>query len=445
MSLHSISSRRIKKAVFVLLGVIVVSISSGCATNVSHYQQIEQSLVNENHEKVIQLLEKAREKGSYEEKDRVLYSLELGLAQHYAGLYEDSNNRLSRADQYIDDLYTKSISNMGYSFLTNSSQLPYRGEPHENIYLNAFKAFNYAQIGKPQDVFVEVRKLDNKLGRMETEFKRMAEDYKQSAVSSLGEDFAPPDDKASFEAGETKFHTSALGRYLGYVMYLTERDQDDARIDLNKMREAFQNQPGIYNFDFPDIPESVDVPSGKARVNVFALLGRGPIKKQKTVRAQYKDVYVKWVYPVLQERGTSIDRVVVERNGRRVAQLDEIEDINRVSKAIFEVKQPIIKAYNFVRALSKALAAREARQNSNTGLVGFAASVAAQEFTENADLRTTRLLPGEVHVGHFTVPDGELVDLTVNYYADGKRVDSRKIKQKFHRGKPNFLEVVNFK
>lgn len=414
---------------------------NGCATKTSHYHPIEKNAEQRNYSKTVDLVKK--QKGdAYEKKDRVLYSLELGLAYHYAEQYEQSNERFSRADQYIDELFTKSISNMGYSFLTNSTELPYRGEPHENIYLNAFKALNYANMEDNQGASVEVRKLDNKLGRMETRFKRMAEDYQSSAISSLS-DTSVLGDKGNFEAGENKFHTSAFGRYLGYISYLSQADLDDARIDLEKIDEAFANQPNIYDFDAPDLPREPIRDRSKARVNALALLGKGPKKVQETKRLQHEGLYVKWAYPELKKRGTSIDRVTISRNGNRLATLQKLEDVNEVSEAVFNVKKPIIMTYNFVRALSKALATREASEEAGDARLGAIASIAAQEFTENADLRTTRLLPGEIHVGNFTVPADESVQLRVAYYSDGQKVSQNMIRRTFQHGDLNILEAHN--
>lgn len=424
-----------------VLGAILVL--SGCATKTSHYGPIEKNTENKNYSKAVDMVKEEKGK-AYEEKDRVLYSLELGLAYHYAEQYDESNERLSRADEYIDELFTKSISNMGYSFLTNSTELPYRGEPHENIYLNAFKALNYANMEDDQEASVEVRKLDNKLGRMETRFKRMAEDYQNSAISAIS-DTAVLGDRGNFEAGENKFHTSAFGRYLGYISYLSQADLDDARIDLEKIDEAFANQPSIYNFDAPDLPREPVRDRSKARVNALALLGKGPKKVQETKRLQHEGVYVKWAYPELKKRGTSIDRVTVSRNGNRLATLQKLEDVNEVSEAVFNVKKPIIMTYNFVRALSKALATREVSEESGNAAIGAVASIATQEFTENADLRTTRLLPGEIHVGDFTVPSDKPVELRVAYYSNAQKVSEYTIKKKFQHGNLNILEVHNLK
>lgn len=427
-----------------LIALLVSSlvVLGGCATKTSHYEPIEKNAEQRKFSKTVDLVKKEKG-GAYEEKDRVLYSLELGLAYHYANQYESSNDRLARADEYMDELFTKSLSNMGYSFLTNSTELPYRGEPHENIYLNTIKALNYSNMDDNQAVGVEVRKLDNKLGRMETRFKRMAEDYQESTLSTLS-DTSLMGEKTKFEAGENKFHTSAFGRYLGYISYLSQDDLDDARIDLEKINEAFANQPGIYNFEAPDLPRKPVRDPDRARVHAITLLGKGPKKVQETKRLTYKDIYVKWAYPVLKKRGTTIDRVSVRRNGQEVATLQKLEDVNEVSEAIFNVKKPIIMTYNFVRALSKALATREAAEESGNQLAGVAASIATQEFTENADLRVTRLLPGEVHVGHFTVPEGEPVQLKVAYYSNGKKVSDDTIQKTFEHGGLNVLETYNY-
>ncbi len=239
-----------------------------------------------------------------------------------------------------------------------------------------------------------------------------------------------------------KFHSSALGRYLGYVSYLSQDDVDDARIDLNKMNEAFNNQPDIYDFDMPDLPREPIRDSSEARVNTIALLGKGPIKEQKEKRIEYENYQVKWVYPELKKRGTTIDKVVVKRKGNTLDSLEKLEDVNEVSEAVFNVKKPIIMTYNFVRALSKELATEQISENASP-LAGFVASVATQEFTENADLRTTRLLPGEVHVGHFTVPSGKQVRLKVMFYSDGEQIASETVKRTFQHGDLNFLEVKN--
>jgi hypothetical protein len=422
----------------------ILVLLSGCATNLSQYGPIERSLQNRDYKKTVDLIQDAKSV-NFEKKDRVLYSLELGLAQHYADLYKESNHRLTLADGYIDELYTKSISNMGYSFLTNSTELPYRGEPYENIYLNAFKSLNYAHLQKPQAVFVEIRKIQNKLNVMERRFKQMAQEYEESALSSLNDTSVLKRKNASFQAGESRFYSSALGHYLSYLMYLNQGELDDARIDLNNLREAFKNQPGIYNFELPDLPRDPSVDSDKARVNVFALLGQGPIKIQEGVRVRYKDHYVKWVYPELIKRGTKITRVVVSRQNEQLATLDKLEDVNRVSKAVFEVKEPIIKAYNFVRAVSKSIVTNELVKNTDNPILATLAKVTSQEFTENADLRTTRLLPGEIHVGHVTVPAQQPITLTFHYYSNGQRIAEETVTRTFHNDALNFVEIENFK
>ncbi len=375
-----------------------------------------------------------------------MYSLEKGLALHYAGLYERSNERFALADEYITELYTRRISDLGFSFLTNDNELPYPGEPYEDIYLNVFKALNFAALRDPQAVFVEVRILDEKLSFMERRYKDLAESYRSGAAGELGEelDMETAREEQDFNPGQTQFHSSALGRYLGFITRLQLGDDDGARIDLEKMQEAFLNQPEIYNFDFPNLPALADPPAHKARVHFLAALGKGPEKYEVRDRIQYGDLYITIAFPRLQKRGTSISRVEILKNGETVTQLEKLEDVNQVAENVFQLHQPLIHAKALVRGLGKALIGREARaQTGNLFLELLILGV--QEATEQADLRTTRLLPGQFHAGYHHVPAGEEVNFTVNYYSDGSIIKSETITRTFAKNELNLVRLQSFK
>ncbi len=419
---------------------------SGCAPSLDHYEPIYESLHQGEYEEVIRILEEAREENRYEYKDRVLYSLEKGLALHYAGLFERSNERFALADEYITELYTRRISEVGFSFLTNDNDLPYPGEPYEDIYLNVFKALNFAALRDPQAVFVEVRKLDEKLSYMERRFRDLAESYSSGAAGELGEDIdmeAAREEK-DFQPEQTQFHSSALGRYLGFITRLQLGEKDGARIDLENMQQAFLNQPAIYNFDFPELPSLNEPPRGQTRVHFLAALGKGPEKYQVEDRISYKDLYITIAYPRLQKRGTSITKVEILKNGNTAATLEKLEDVNLVAENVFQLHQPLIHAKALVRGIGKALISREARaQTDNPFLQLFILGL--QEATEQADLRTTRLLPGEFHVGYHTVPTGEEITYTARYYADGSLIKSETITKTFSRNDLNLVRLQSFK
>ncbi|MGM0381320.1 MAG: COG3014 family protein [bacterium] len=430
--------------------LLIFLILTGCATPLKHYEKIDSSLTRGNYSQPISLLKKAREKGNYEKKDRVLYYLELGIANHYAGNYKKSNQLLDNAERSMQELFTKSVSNIGKSLLTNDNELPYRGEPYEEIYVNFFKSLNYARMNDPSASRVEIRKIYEKLKNMERKYKTEAEEYKEAVSSGdlISEDAQKAlDDRAeNLETADLKFHNSALGRYMGYSMYLSEQDWDDAEIDLRKTKEAFMNQPGIYNFDPPSVLEATSPPRGKAPVHVFALLGRGPVKTQHTLRIPVsKDVgEVKLALPEMKERGTNINKVKLYKNDQLVAELQKLEDINRVAKAVFEMKKSLTVFKTLVRVTVKEFATAKAREQAD-GSAGLALALAGEiykEVSEQADLRTSRLLPGEVHVRSFYLPTGKHT-LTAKYISKGKTIHSETIPVTVKNDSLNFVELVN--
>ncbi len=438
-----------KKAFVCLLFPLLLFLPA-CGTSLKHYKSIDKSLHSGDYNQPIKVLKKAREKGSYEKKDRVLYYLELGMANHYAGNYKKSIEQLDEAEHAMQELFTKSISNIGKSLLTNDNELPYRGEPYEDIYINFFKALNYAHLGDQSAAKVEIRKVYEKLSNMERKFERQASSY-QEAVST-GDLVNPKAKKAlkdrasNLETANLNFHNSALGRYMGYSMYMSEQDWDDARIDMKKIKEAFMNQPEIYNFDPPKLLKTTSPPRGKGVVHAFALLGQGPVKIQETTRIKVSDDVgqVKLALPEMKMRGTDIDRVRIYNNGRQVTELEKIENINRVAKAVFEMKEPLILFKTLLRVTVKEFATDKASDQAS-GSAGLALAIAGEiykEVSEQADLRTCHLLPGQVNVKSFYLPTGNH-KLTAKYYSNGQVVDVRKITMKVKPDSLNLLELVN--
>lgn len=419
---------------------------SGCSTAVEHYQPIYDSLEKEQYKETVKLLEQARQADKYQYKDRVLYSIEKGLALHYAGLHKQSNERLSLADQYITELYTRRISKIGFSFLINDNELPYPGEPYEDIYINVFKALNYAELGDRQAVFVETRKLDNKLSYMENRYRDLAENYNSGAEEELEKDLDMKSiqKNENFKPRETRFHSSALGHYLGFITRLQLEEKDDARIDLEKLKKSFSEQPDIYNFDLPDLPSIREVPAGKTRVHFLASLGKGPKKYQVNDRLRYKDLYVTIAYPKLKKRGTSISKVEITREGKTVTTLKKLEDVNKIAQNVFKLHQPLIQMKSFIRGIGKAIVSKKARSQTDNFLLQLLI-LGLQEATEQADLRTTRLLPGEFHVGYLTVPAHEEISLTAHFYSNNKLIKEKSISKTFQPGNINLVCLKSFK
>jgi len=436
------------KKVFILsLLICFVAFSFGCSTSLKHYKPIEESLENNEFKKAPDLIKKAREEGNYSKKDRVLYYLDLGLANHYAGNFKQSNQNLETAERYIQELYTKSITKGGISLLTNNNQLPYYGEEYENIYINVFKAMNYEMLNKTSAAFVEIRDMYEKLEYMEQKYQQKAEMYK----NNLNEDKYRSVKNIANKNNESlaiksNFSNSALGRYFNYAMYSSNNEWDEANIDLRKLKLAFNTQPDIYNFNLPtNLIEKSSDDTRKNLVHAIALLGKGPVKKQIDIRLLLPNMgYMKFVIPEIKSRSTNISKVKLFKNEEPLVDLEKIEDVNRVASAVFQTKRPLIIFKNIARSILKGIGANVASDSTDKNARAFVrlASIIYTEFSEQADLRTSRLLPGEFHIASFYLPRGKN-ELTVKYYSHNEVVSSEIIRFHVSPGGFNLLELIN--
>lgn len=383
----------------------------------------------------------------YKEKDRVLYYLDLGMLYHWAGEFELSNEALDKAESGIEELFTKSVSKALASGVLNDNALDYAGEDYEDIYVNVFKALNYIALGDDEAAFVEIRRVQIKLDLLEDKYKELVDQYNSSAEA-----------EGELEYRENRFHNDVLTRYLSLLLYRAEGSFDDAGIDLAAMNEAWISQQHLYRFDKPEFP-TINPPEEKALVNVMAFSGLGPVKLADTLYLQsgpgiifiamtgQDDEYVnnllgfnfliipglepgmhfKIQFPRLVRRGTDADRLVLKLDGREVAELDLLEEMDVIAREGFLLKQPLTVGKTIIRATLKTVAKEVGKQALNDSmadqgaggffvalLAGIAADVAV-DATENADLRISHFFPSHARVAEVAVDPG-IYHVTVEYW-----------------------------
>ncbi|MFH0733930.1 MAG: hypothetical protein V1773_05450 [bacterium] len=404
---------------------------SGCGsmkTSKNHYKRIDDYFCKRNFDSAATVLITSKLE-NYGEKDRVLYWLDLGLLYHYQGDCVQSNLMLENAEKAIEDLYTSSISKGAASMLLNDNALDYSGEDYEDIYLNVFKSLNYLKLNKFDESFVEVRRINNKLILLEDKYKKVADNYNSSE-----------DAKAEFKTGESKFHNSALGRYLSLLLYRAEGDMDGARIDKEKYDEAFTNQAGIYDFPQPVI-DSLLIIGGLAKVNFISLTGKGPEKfarelivhTDKDIIIIYysdgkeekkldaiawpgveKGIHFKLSLPYMEKTPTHACKIVIEVDGKDTLDLEKVESIENAAQETYKLKEPIIYLKTITRTIIKAIlnesANKELDKSTGGGLFGSltrAVTGAVVDATENADLRLSRYFPSTASVGEIELEPGD--------------------------------------
>lgn len=417
------------------LGVAIGAfwLAAGCssvATQKGFYEPIAAELRAGNFDAAVAGIETARLKKKFKDKDRFLYLMDAGLANHYARRFDSSNTRLSGAENAADELFTKSISRAAVSLLLNDNFLEYAGEDYEVLYANIIKALNYIALDQPEDALVEIRRSDEKLSLLDRKYRDAADALnRQTAIDSS----APA---IPYEAADIRFQNDALARYLGLHVYAAQGKMDDARIDHELMLKAFADQPNIYPFPPPPV---IYRSENNAVLSAVAMVGLSPVKEALNLRLrtdkdldlvqiiydspdstgpQYgqfalpisEDYYFKLSIPQIVPRPSIIEAVRITASDGTSGTLYLLEDIGRVAQETFEAKRTMIYIKTVMRALAKGLTTHKAKEKADDGKAGgwlkkLAMDIAA-DISENADLRCSRLLPGRVFVGDFEIAPG---------------------------------------
>jgi uncharacterized protein len=411
------------------LGLLSAFIISGCgavATRTKFYKPITAELNAGNYTKAAAEFDKAK----FDNKDRFLYYIDSGALYFYASEFDSSNIRLTAAENASEDLFTKSITRAATSMLLNDNILEYAGEDYEILYSNLIKALNYLALKKFDDAFVEIRRADLKLSLLEQKYQNAAEELNRGEVSDTTEV------KINYKAGDVRFNNDAFARYLSMHLYAADGKWDDARIDYDKLQEAFKSQPNLYDFNMPEVTYSSD---SNAVVSVVGLIGLCPVKEALNLRIRTDkdlglvqvlytdsknndveygnlplpvsaDYYFKFAIPQIVPRQSAVSSVRIWANDRALGELGLLEDVSKIAIETFEAKKGLIYLRSVGRAVAKGLATHKLKQKVDTG--GFegwlkkAAVDVGSDITENADLRCARFLPGRILARDFMLPPG---------------------------------------
>ncbi|MDR2798774.1 MAG: hypothetical protein LBB80_10580 [Treponema sp.] len=417
-----------------------------CATG-NPYLKIDAAVDQGDHQTGIAILEKDK-KAIYRDKDAILYYLDKGMLTHYAENYNDSTQLLQEGERAIEEAFTKSITMEIGSYLLNDKTKEYDGEDYEDIYINVFNALNYYHNHKMEDALVEIRRMNNKLRSLASKYGELRTNLQQKALAEGGT--VPPNPESSVQ-----FSDSALARYLGMLFYRAIGNYDDARIDGEQLKVAFVNAPSVYAYPLPpSLDEELEIPPGKARLNVLGFSGLSPIKTEEVMRIPLPDFrYIKIALPVMTSRPSQVHKIeVVFDNGNRF-DLALLEDMEAVARETFKEKVNLIYLKAVIRATvkgvtSSVLDAAAEETDGGTSLLFNILSLGTQVFaeaSEQADLRLSRYFPAKAYVGGITLDPGTYSFTTHYYGASGGRIASFDHTVTVREDQLNLVEVVCLK
>jgi hypothetical protein len=175
-------------------------------------ESIAKSTAVVNYQSSIDNVEKKKKK-LYNQEDAFLLEFDLGLLCHYNQNYEQSIKHLAAAEQILEELYARSITNEATAIMTNDNVRPYRSYPFEIQWLYNIQILNYLALGDIDGAAIEARRA-------------------QLAIHSLQE--------------KDKFNESGALQYLRALAferqsYSFRNSEDDARIAYEYAKKNFEN------------------------------------------------------------------------------------------------------------------------------------------------------------------------------------------------------------
>jgi uncharacterized protein len=433
-----------------LVTAVLILTLTGCSSSNSRYLLVDKSLLASDYRQADAIIQKAEDE--YGAKSRVLYGMDRGMTLQLAGEYEQSNEVLEKAEDEIDRLYTRSIRTESFAFMTNDTSLPYEGEPYEQVMINVLKALNYASLDRWQDALVEARRIDHRLNVLADRTKEKAayrDDGFARYLSGILYESAGDINNAfvAYRKAYETFDAARAWSRTGVPVQL--------RADLLRTADALHLSQEFteYHQLFPDTPwKTIEEQQHLAQVLVISYNGRAPLKED-----QFLDLPVSMdaLQLVLLNRGftsgnrqqqRAADSVLYGLNGRvvRVALPKIVPQKTQVPvdtvSLIPEQGTPVIVrtelAQNVTALADKALSERMAgiavkavaraafkyslAEGATRGTqhavggdagpwVALAVSLLTKGFavaSEEADKRSWRTLPDEIHVARTWVSPG---------------------------------------
>jgi len=409
---------------------------------------------------------------AFGKKNRLLYLLNMGALQHYAGNFEESNRFFQEAYDLADELYTKSITTE-IAGTVSPNVRPYYGEDYERVMISTFMALNYFKLGLLEDALVEARKIDKDLELLTSKYE-----------------------------GKNKYKNDAFSRYLAGMIQEAGGELNDAFISYVQAYEAYREYEKMFGFRVPDQlkrdilrlaavlrfsdkyeyflkefggeyqPAGPPV-RGEGEVVVIAFTGLAPLKEELSIKHtgvddEGKTHTLELQIPVLVERPSSIDGVRVklraaadetgsapegesgegsDKSGDTDTAASEGEvdsstrrfrlsqhaflaqDIVAIAKKNMDDKRPWLIMRAWTAALARLAASEKLKEKAKGesfwgNVVKGALIDSALENVTRADIRCWRTIPGRIYVSRFRLPKGSY-DLCTEFLDSGGNCLSR--------------------
>ncbi len=194
-----------------LIGISLFFVLNGCATYQSRVLPAREKIVSGQCEAGLKLLSDLSEK---EDGDQLVHLMEYGTALQICKDYKKSNSIFLKADKLSEQIDYHSITRITGAALLNEEMIQYKGDTFEKLFINASAALNYLQLGQLDESLVEVRRINEKFNKLNSDSKK-------------------------------KFELNSFSQYLAGLVYEMDQKYDDACISYKTAYKIDTSYRGI--------------------------------------------------------------------------------------------------------------------------------------------------------------------------------------------------------
>lgn len=428
---------------FIVLCVIAIMVIS-CVTHNEKIASTDKLIATHDYDLAYNELNDNKEKIYHKKKDTVLYLLDSGALAFHANHYTNALDHLSNADRQMEAIRKKNIGEQIGASIINDSLITYNGYNYEYIFTSILLSMGYLQQNKFDSGFVEIRRSQDKLKKIQVDNKILVSEYNKNSNTyvSISEDTAIP------------FVDSAFIRMLSFWLYRADRDITNMEVAARKYQEAIAAQPQLYPFTPPPITDE-QFSTNNNYIQVIALTDRNPILYSKRFSLNAvsggfiisthnslqnldnnltpvgDDSFVSglglipipgmpasgfsvvFATPEMAKFNKKINRIEVWSTGEQLGTLTLTESLENIAIQTFEEEKKYIYGRQISRVILKSLAG--IASNEVDPLLGFVSQI-FNNVTEQADLRIGRYFPAHIWTGDFAVKDTGNITITLKYF-----------------------------
>ncbi len=383
---------------FVLSLAALLFFLSSCATHQNVIAPIQQDIKQGRCETALPVLEKLIEKS---DNDQLLYLMEYGSALQICKQYSKSNEILLKADQLSEQIDYLSLSGTLGATLLNEQMLQYKGDKFEKLFINAMTALNFIELGQPDSAMVEVRRINEKTKKLNTDEAKDFElnSFAQYLAGLIYENDRQYDDacisyKAAYKL-DASFRPVALDMLT--ACWRAKRKQEFNQ--LVKETYASEDELAFAKRDYKKTNEKI----------IIFLQGWGPRKAVRT-----NDV----VFPYLQPTFSNTKKLFIsaaEENNSLIKLSEPVYSVEKTAISTLEEDYKTLGARRLGARVAKEVMADQIRQKDKAlGDLAWLVMVAS----ERADLRNWSMLPESIHVIRVDAAQAKILNLSGRGYGD---------------------------